>query len=200
MRRLSLVWSDHVTRWLLPPYRGPLNTQPCSGICAVLFLGIWRADPQLLPVIPTGHFKLIPLNFTGIGHNFWHFSSQSQLCLLNLSLILKLFYISLMCERKPLKGCWKYVGFLELRFSQFVLALEKKRLLNPEFCSSQHPLCSYETQFSFVWCPQKQHNFSHDDLSTGALMILNEPGEFSQNTNEQNPAKELSGGLEYHEC
>lgn len=100
MRRLGLVWSDHVTQWLLPPCRGPLNTQPGPGIFAVLFLGIGRADHPFLPVSLTGHFKLIPPNFTGILHNFWHFSSQSQLCLLNPTLILKLLYIRLMCDKK----------------------------------------------------------------------------------------------------
>lgn len=182
MRRLGLVWSHHVTQWLFLPCHGPLNTQPCPGIFAVLFLGIGRADPRFLPVSPTGHFRLILPNFTGILHNFCHFSSQSQLCLLNPTLILKLLNISLMCNSKPLKGCWKgcwkYVGFLKLTFSQFVLALEKPRLLNLEFCSSWHSLCSYATWFFFVWCPQKQHNISHGDLSTDPLMILNEPGDF----------------------
>lgn len=30
----------------------------------------------------------------------------------------------------------------------------------------------------------KKHNFSNGNLSTGALMILNEPAEVSENTNE----------------
>lgn len=45
--------------------------------------------------------------------------------------------------------------------------------------------------------PQKTNNFSHGDLCKGALMILNEPGEFSGNTNQHNPGAEASKRLEY---
>lgn len=47
--------------------------------------------------------------------------------------------------------------------------------------------------------PQKTNNFSLGDFTTGAPMILNEPGEFSENTDEQDPVASANRGLEYHE-
>lgn len=47
--------------WKTSP--GPLNTQSCPGMFAVLYLGIGRADPRFLPVSPTGRsFPHIPVN------------------------------------------------------------------------------------------------------------------------------------------